>query len=398
MIPKKVLLVVCDGLGDRPCKELNSKTPLEAARKLNLNELANKGACGLMHVLGQGIKPGSDTAHLSIFGYNIKKHYPGRGPLEALGIKMMLQQGDVALRANIATLARDGTIADRRAFRSSAEPAAKLLDGIEIDGVKFLVKAGTAHRLAIVMRGKGLSANISDSDPHREQVRPLKVKPLDDSKEAEFTANVLNKFLEKARKILEKESSTKANAILTRGAGIYFRVESFEERYGLKAACIAGAGLYKGIARFLGFDVFDVERATGTIETDINAKITKALELLQNYDFVFVHIKGCDIAGHDGNAKLKRNFIERIDSALKPLLKLEDTLIVITADHSTPCVLKDHSGDAVPVLICGSSVRSDSVASFDERSCANGYYRFMHANELMREIINLLGRSKIVGS
>jgi len=406
--PKKTLLIICDGLGDRPCKELNFKTPLEAAKKPNLNALAKKGACGLMYTLGPGIRAGSDTAHLSIFGYNIKKYYLGRGPLEALGLKMQLKQGDVAFRANVATVNKKGIIVDRRAGRiKDSSELANALDGIEIRGVQFIVKAGTAHRLALVMRGKGLSANISDSDPHKEGVEPLIVKPCDDSKEAKFTAGILNEFLKKAHNILEKHPLNKerkrqglpvANIVLVRGAGMFKRIPSFEERYNMKACCIAGAGLYKGVARFVGMDVLDVEGATGRADTNVKAKIKKAIEALNAYDFVFVHIKACDVFGHDGDAKGKKSFIEKIDSALKPLLKLKDILIVITADHSTPCCMKDHSGDAVPVLIAGPSVRSDCIAKFEERECAKGYYRFNSGTELMNEILNLTAKAKMVGS
>jgi len=407
-LPKKAILIICDGLGDRPCKELSYKTPLEAAKKQNLNALAKNAACGLMYSLAPSIRAGSDTAHLNIFGYNVKKYYLGRGPLEALGLKMQLQQGDIAFRANLATVDKKGIIVDRRAGRiDNSEPFAKLIDGLEIKGVKFIVKAGTAHRLALIMRGKGLSPKISDSDPHEDGLKPKEIKALDDSKEAAFTASVLNEFLKKVHSLLsgnklnrerKKKGLLQANFVLTRGAGVFKRVPSFEERYGLKACCIAGAGLYKGIARFVGMDVLDVEGATGKANTNIKAKINRAIKSLQEYDFVFVHIKGTDIFGHDGDAKGKKKFIEKIDLALKPLLKLKDVLVVITADHSTPCCMKDHSGDAVPVLIWGPGIRSDTVDEFSERACAQGYYRFNSGIDLMNEILNLLNKAHLVGS
>ena len=407
-LPKKMILIICDGLGDRPYKEFAYKTPLEAAKKPNLNMLAKNAACGIMYSLAPGIRAGSDTAHLSIFGYNIKKYYLGRGPLEALGLRMQLRQGDIAFRANLATVDKKGVIVDRRAGRiGNSKPFAELIDGMEIRGVKFIVKAGTAHRLALVMRGKGLSPKISDSDPHESGMKPKKIQPLDDSKEAAFTADILNEFLEKAHKLLsvsklnrerKKKGLMQANFILTRGAGIFKRVPTFKERYWLSACCIAGAGLYKGIARFIGMDVLDVEGATGKVNTDINAKISRAIKALEEYDFVFVHIKGCDIFGHDGDVKGKKQFIEKIDSALKPLLKLKEALVIVTADHSTPCCMKDHSGDAVPVLIKGPGVRVDKVAEFGERACAKGYYRFNSGMELMNEILNLLGKAELVGS
>jgi 2,3-bisphosphoglycerate-independent phosphoglycerate mutase len=404
----KAILIVCDGLGDRPIKELGNKTPLEAAKTPNLDKLAKEGICGLMHTLGVGARPGSDTSHLAIFGYDPEKYYHGRGPFEAAGIGMDLKPGDVALRGNMGTVDENLVVVDRRAGRiRDTTPYAKALDGMMIDGVKFEVKPGTGHRVGVVMRGRGLCSRISDPDPHELGARVHQATPLDASREAKYTATVLNKFLEKSHEILKalkaneqrvKEGNPPGNYLLARGAGYVADIPGFEKRYGLKAACIAGAGLYKGVARILGMDVIKVEGATGLPDTNVEAKFKTARNALKQYDFVFIHVKAADSLGEDGNCKGKKDFIEKIDKAAKLLPGLEDTLIAITADHSTPCALKMHSGDPVPVLINGPGVRVDDVKEFGERSCMKGGLGHIKGLELMPELINLMGRARLIGA
>jgi 2,3-bisphosphoglycerate-independent phosphoglycerate mutase len=404
----KVLLLVCDGLADRPCKELKGMTPLESAKTPNLNKLATDGITGIMDVVGTGIRPGSDVAHLSLFGYEYSKYYPGRGPLEAAGVGIKLKQGDVAFRANFATI-KDGIITDRRAGRpKTVEPLTKSLNGISIDGIKFIVKAGAAHRAAVVMRGKNLSSAVSDVDPHKTMSKPLKSIAEERSMEARRTAAAINKFVNKAHSILRIHPFNKervargknpANYILLRGAGQVKRIPSFEKMWGFKACCIAGAALYKGVAAFVGMDVLEVKGATGDKHTNIKAKLKAALNALsQDYDFAFVHVKACDNFGHDGDAKGKKRFIEKIDKACSMLKKADGVLTVVTADHSTPCSLKDHSGDPVPLLMHGEGVRKDSVNQFGERPCMQGGLHRIKGVELMQEIINVLGKNELVGA
>ncbi len=396
----KIMLVVCDGMGDLPCRELAGKTPLEAAKTPNLDRLAAEGITGIMDVLGKGLTPSSDRGHLALFGYDFKKIRVGRGPIEALGIKMNLKHGDVAFRGNLGTVDRERRILDRRAGRiKNAVKLAKALNGMRIQGIQFLVKAGTSHRVAIVMRGPGLSEKVSDSDPHEEGKKALKVKATDRSGKAEFTASVLNEFLEKAHSILSKHPLNaerkrrglpEANFVLTRGAGAMKKVRSFREKYGLNACCIAGGGLYKGVAALVGMKVIDVRGATGTPQTNIKGKISRAVkELKGKHDFVFVHIKGTDVFGHDGDAPAKKRFIERIDAELKPLLALEDAIVIVTADHSTPCSKKDHSSDPVPLLLWGKGIKADSVQRFGERECGKGSIGRIRGIELMGKVLSI---------
>jgi 2,3-bisphosphoglycerate-independent phosphoglycerate mutase len=406
----KVVLVVCDGLGDRPVKELGNRTPLEAAKTPNLDKLAKESECGMMHTLGRGHTPGSDTAHLEIMGYDIGECYSGRGPIEAAGIGLQLLDGDVALRGNFGTVDDNLLIKDRRAGRILVvEPLTKALDGMEIAGVTFIVKPGTAHRAGVLMRGAGLSGAIVDVDPHKPD-KPVRtpVAPKEDTPEARHTATVLTKFLAEAHEVLKKhplnaerenEGKLPANYLLVRGAGQYKEVPSFKDRYGLSACCIAGGGLYKGVGAFLGMKILEVPGATGLPDTDIKTKFKATLNCLDSYDFVFTHVKAADSLGEDGNFVAKRDFIEKIDRAAQLLNDLpEKTLLIVTADHSTPCEMKAHSGDPVPIMFHGNSVRVDKVTAFNERACTQGGLGFIAGRDIMPHMMNILGTLPLVGA
>ncbi len=405
---KKIILIICDGLGDLPIKELGNKTPLEAAHKPNMDRMAKEGVNGIMYVLGKGVRPNSDKAHLTLFGYDLKKDYPGRGPIEASGLGIKLEHGDVAIRANLATVDKELRVKDRRAGRiEDTSPFVKKLDGIKMNGVKFIVKPGTGYRVAIVMRGKGLSDRISNSDVHyvtEDKVvedwfnhKVNTVRPLDKTKEAKLTADALQKFLEKSHEIFEKnplndkrekQGKLRGNYLLTRSPGYYKKLNTFNERYGLKACCIAGAGLYKGLGAIAGMDLIYVKGTTGLPNTNVQAKIEATKKHIKNYDFAYVHIKPTDIYGENGDYEGKKKFIEKIDKAIG-ILKYFKGLIVLTADHSTPCSHKDHSADPVPVLIHGTNAKPDNISKFGENECRKGSLGTLLGKDLMKVILKL---------
>ena len=406
---QKAVVVICDGLGDRPIAELGGLTPLEAAATPVLDDLAAHSECGLMCALGRGRRPGSDTSHLAIFGYDIDTCYSGRGPIEAAGVGLQLEDGDVALRANLGTVDDAGVIVDRRAGRIlDVSAMAAAVDGMEIDGVRFLVRPGTAHRAAVVMRGQGLSGHVTDADPHVPGEAVHEVRPTDATAEASRTADILTRFLKESHEVLEAlpenqqrktEDLFPANFLLVRGAGQYRNFDSFSDKYGLRSCCIAGGGLYRGIASLLGMAVIDVPGATGLPDTDVAAKFVAAGRMLADHDFVFVHVKATDTLGEDGDFLGKKGFIEKIDGAADILLGLPpEVLVVITADHSTPCALKQHSADPVPILFRGAGVRVDSVETFGERSVAHGGAGLMSGYDVMPQVINLLGRARLIGA
>jgi 2,3-bisphosphoglycerate-independent phosphoglycerate mutase len=386
---KKIMFIVLDGIGDRPIKQFGGKTPLEAAQTPNLDRLAREGLCGSVRILDRA--PESDEGHLSLFGYNLKKFYPGRGPIEAVGVGLTLQRGDVAFRANMATVDANMVVVDRRAGRiETTEPFARKANGMEVEGVKFLLKAGNAHRMALVMRGEGLSARISNTDPHEEGKRVLASEPLDDSPGAALTARALNEFLEETHRMFDampenderkKRRLPPANQILTRGAGYYRPIPAFRHKYGLKACCVTGGGLYLGLGKVMGMSHLNAPGATGDAKTDIQAKLSTAMKALKQYDFAFVHIKGADLFGHDGDPVGKRKFIEKVDRSVHVLHNF-DGIVVLTADHCTPCEVNGHSADPVPIVISHGRER-DSVGKFTESACPLGKLGKMEAKDVM---------------
>lgn len=402
MATKKILLLVLDGLGDR---ELRGKTPLESAAHPNFDELSATGLNGLMYTLAPGVVPGSDTAHLAMFGYDPQKFYSGRGAYEALGAGIELKRGDVAFRCNFATLDPAGRVVDRRAGRiEDTRPLEPLIQSIKLPDAKFVFKSTAKHRAALVLRGAGLSRMVSDIDSHGLG-NLQKCMPLE--KKATKTANLVNAFVKKSQDVLKdapfnaerrKRGLPEANVILLRGAGTLPEVESFQKRYGMKGACIAGGAMYKGVARALGMDIIEVKGATAGVDTNIEGKVKAAAAALDsNYDFVFLHIKGCDVMSHDGNFDGKAKFIDTVDRHMDHLMVRNDVVICVTGDHSTPCELKDHSADPVPLLIanCG---RTDGVRMFGEKPCASGGLGAIRGTDLMPLLMGVANRARMFGT
>ena len=399
-----MLLIVMDGLGDRPCRDLGGLTPLQAAYRPNMNSLAGRGLSGLMYSVSQGMTTGSDTSHLSLLGYDPVRFYSGRGPFEAMGLGLRLSGGDLAFRANFATADSNGIVKDRRAGRLD-EDASELAEDLcmEMDGLVFQVKAGVEHRAALVVKGEGLSDHISDTDPHISGEKVKEVRALDS--EALFTAEVLNKYLSEVRSILNghpfnsrrrEKGKLPANELLLRGAGLTPRLQPFSEKYGLSGSCIAGIPMVKGICALLGMNVVEVEGATGTVNSNFRNKIDAAVREMKKSSFVIVNIKGTDAAGHDGDAVLKKKVIERFDAALRPIMDMEAT-VCITGDHSTPCDFREHSGDPLPILISSPGSRRDTSQFFDEISCMKGSLR-LGSGDVLQYMRQLSGNDEKYGA
>lgn len=392
----KILLLILDGLGDRPIKELGNKTPLEAAKTPNFDFLAKHGICGLITPCYQGDFPSSKDAHLSLFGYDTKKWSMGRGVFEVLGMDLELKKDDVALRGNFATVDKGFKIIDRRAGRiSETAPLLKSLQGAEIEGVKILLAKGVSHRIGLILRGRGLSDKISNADPFEPGLKVKKVIPLDNSREARFTAQVVNKFLTESHRILEnhplnrqrkKTGLLPANFILVREAGRLKKIPSFRQKWGMSACCIAGGALYKGIGKALAMDLIRVKGATAKADTDFLAKLKAAKASLQKYDFCYCHIKATDNFSHDGDFQGKKKIIEEIDKRLPVLFGIKDAMIVVTADHATPCKLKQHSSDPLPVLLFGKG--RDGVKKFSERACSEGKLGKIKSIDFLKKVLD----------
>lgn len=402
----KILLAIADGLGDRPCPALDYKTPLEYARTEHLDALAKAGCTGIMDLYRCGTPVGTDLGHMILFGYGIGD-YPGRGPIEAFGNGMELQGGDVAIRSNFATVNDKMEVIDRRAgrIREGAAELAAAIDGLEVDGVKVLFKEATEHRAVLVLRGLNLSQNISDTDPKIEGVPVKLCVGKDDSSQAAHTAEILNKVLLKAHEILrdhplnrerERQGLLPANALLTRGAGMMPALEKITQRLGFKACCVASERTVLGAARLAGFSVYTEPSFTGNLDTDIAGKARAALDALKDNDFVVLHFKATDLMGHDNDPQGKVAAIEKYDEMMGMVQEelknrdLGNVIIAMAADHSTPCERREHSGDPVPVVVCGKNIRRDHVEHYDEISCATGGLCRIKGNDLNGMLLDYL--------
>jgi len=417
----KAILLVCDGLADRLIPELDNKTPLEAANTPNLDKLAVDGVSGMMHTINVGVRPGSDTAHLSLLGYDPEKYYTGRGIFECMALGMDIKEGDIAFRANIATQDENGIVIDRRAGKMDSTAAVEHLGQIEIDGIKVYLKAGIDQRIGMVVRGPNLSYKVTDHDPKTVVSKDAKetgvpkpsVTPRDDSAEAKFTAEFLNKLSDYFVQNLKdapfnqqraKDNKALGNCVLFRGASLLPEgVPSFEDKYGLRTAAVAGGALYRGIAKTLGMDVIDFKPehgVTGRPDSNLNSKVAKTLDLLdeQDYDMVFLHFKGADTLAELGDHQGKLEYLEKVDQAIEPLVKRDDILIVVTGDHTTASDIKKHTADPLPITYRGNGVLTDDLSAFSERECSKGRLGHIKGKDLMPILIDILGRSNMYGA
>ena len=411
MTAHKILLLVLDGIADRPCPELGNRTPLQAALTPVLDRLARDGICGIMDTIGPGIRPGSDTSHLSLLGYDPHKYYTGRGPLEAEGSGIHMEPGMIGFRCNYATLDEEGRVSDRRAGRVQGTGVLSdaIQKGVDLStmGIEFIFRSGAGHRAALAFRGKDLGVSVTSNDPKKEGIPPHSFSANDGDPADVRTAAALTEFVRQAEEILRQhpfnltrisKGLPPANTVIIRGAGRMGHFEPFSQRYGLKGSVISAAALISGIGTAVGLTRIDVPGITGSTNTNLNGKVRAAMDALKTGDFVLLNIKGADEAGHDGKARVKLEFIEKIDAALMPLTSLKDCLVVICADHSTPCSVKDHSADPVPIIICGEGVRVDRVNEYDEIACAEGGLHRITGNSLMPILMDLLNRSPKYGA
>lgn len=400
---KNILFIVLDGLGDRPIKEFDGLTPLEFAKTPNLDKLTSKAICGQLYAIGPGIRPSSDVAHMSLFGLDYKKYYTGRGPIELMGLNESMDKTDIAWRGNFCTLDHNGYIIDRRIGRKTPpKEVLDLLKEIKIGNISFKLCLIAEHRFALKAMGKCLSSDITDTDPHIENVLPYDVKPTNQSEDAIFTSKVVNEYIHTVNEILNNSDTAidmGINGILLRSVGKCPQWPSLSKMYGFEnSCCIANNALYNGVAKNLGMKISSYSHYSNYSDY-YNSIPERVLNELSSNQFVFLHIQEGDLFGEDGNYNGKKNAIEQIDKTLHFLNEInsDETLIVLTADHSTPCTLKAHSGDSVPLVIAGSCVRKDNVSTFGERSCANGLLGTVLGRDLMQIVINHFGAAKLIG-
>jgi 2,3-bisphosphoglycerate-independent phosphoglycerate mutase len=415
------LLYVClDGLADDPVPELGDRTPLEAARTPFLDSLAARGRTGLVTTVGPAIAPESDIAVFAILGYDPREEHPGRGVVEAVGVGMDFRDGDLAYRVNFAT-ADWPEIVDRRVGRDLTSDEAQALadevnEKLSLPGATFDLRATVEHRGALVIRATEgpLSAEVTNTDPAYRREGHLGValetfepivarsEPLEDSEAAGRAADLTNAFVEGAARILDASEANAqrrragklpGNLILTRDGGDRRpSLQPIKDRFGPSWGCFVEMPVERGIAILLGMKPVDAPRLVA--EQDYAAWAQLAIEALEGFDALYVHIKGPDVPAHDGRAEDKRDVIELIDRAffaeVLPRIDPAQTLVAVTADHATSCVRKAHTAEPVPLLVTGRTVQADGTETFGERSCATGSLGSLAGVEIVPRLADLL--------
>jgi 2,3-bisphosphoglycerate-independent phosphoglycerate mutase len=405
----KIGYVLLDGCGDRPNPTLNFTTPLESAYTPNLDTIARRSKLGRVISVRRGVAPESDIAVFNMLGYSFDKGYPGRGVVEAVGSGLEVKDGDLALRANLAS-AKSRVIVDRRAGRDlTQEEADRLgeeLKRVKLTGAEFDFKATVSYRGVLVIRaGRRLSAQITNTDPAYSKVggfgaarattkreRILVCRSESKSVAAKEAARLVNEFTTKSLKILassevnrerQRQGKLPANCVLLRDAGDHLpQVPSFEEKYGMKGTALVEMPAEVGIAKILQMKMVKVKD-----RRDMKEKASLFSSELRDGTVVYVHIKGPDEYGHDGDANGKRRNIESIDRDFFSQVadKVGDTRVGVSCDHATPCTIKMHSADPVPLMVTTES-KGDSLR-FTERNARRGSLGMMMGRDVMRKII-----------
>ncbi len=385
----KMILLVMDGLGGLPGP--NGLTELEAAATPYFDALAKVSISGLSTPVYPGITPGSGPGHVSLFGYDPLEWEIGRGVLEALGIDFELGPNDLAARGNFATVDAEGNITDRRAGRIPTEVGRKLVEKLrQIQlpaGIETFVKVVKEYRFVLVLRGEGLADGLTETDPQCTGVPPLPVEAL--RPEAEKSAQLLNRWLAEARKLLADESP--ANSMNLRGIAKVPPIPKLPDICNMRFAAIATYPMYRGIGRLVGMDILP----TGdTIESEVET----LREYWDDYDFFFFHVKKTDSYGEDGNFDGKKGVIENTDQLLPQILALQPDVVAVTGDHSTPWSLKAHSWHEVPVLFYAKHLRPDGVEGFGERACRTGGLGHIQHQHLLPLMMGHAGRLNKFGA
>jgi len=424
---KKIIYIILDGLADSPIDELEGKTPLEAASTPKMDRLAGMGKTGLVYPVAKDIAPESDVAVISLLGYEAKKYYTGRGPLEAFAEGLNIVEGNLALRVNFATSEADGqSIKDRRVGRNlTTEEACALAKEINskvtLSGATFEFKNTVGHRGVLVIRGirARLSGWITNTDPAykrkdlfsvaSEEFRNFleEAKPIvgyEESTAAKEAALLLNEFTQKSHKVLDESAVNKkrlsenklpANLILSRDAGDSLPI--FPPIGGLynniKFGCFVQMPVERGIALLTGMEIIEVPSSSGHLDVDYPVWVKVALDSIKKFDGIYIHIKGPDEPGHDGDFITKKKIIEAIDefffSNLIAGIDLNSHIICVTSDHCTACNIKAHSSLPVPLLISGGGIRPDGTLSFSEKTARLGSLGELKGREILPLLVKL---------
>lgn len=403
------MLVIVDGLGDLPIAGLGGLTPLEAARTPVMDAMAARGRFGLVDPIAPGVVPDTDSAVALLLG--LPPQQAGRlkrGPVEAAGAGCALQPGDVATRANLATVESSGDgllVKDRRAGRITrgASELAEVLQDVDLgDGVRGDFRSTDQHRGVVVLSGPGLHPAISDTDPGdpRAPGPLLECRPLEPA--AARTAAKVNRFIREAHERLSghavndgrrQAGKAPATGIITRGAGSWFGPDNLVRQRGVNAALVAGCNTVLGLARLLGLDTLEDPAFTASLDTDLDGKVEASLSALDDYDLVYVHVKAPDLCAHDRRPTAKRDILERLDRALAPLTTA-GVVVALTSDHSTDSNTGAHTADPVPSLIFGDPPLPDAAVAgvkFGESACREGNFARQRSHQYLNSVLTAMG-------
>ena len=386
----KIILVVLDGVGGLPHPE-TGRTELETARTPNLDALASRSSLGMLTPVAPGITPGSGPGHLALFGYDPVRYRIGRGALSALGVGFDLRPGDVAVRLNLATFDPGGRVADRRAGRPPDGEGRRIIEKLRAglprpEGVAVFLHHGKEHRAALILRGRRLAANVTDSDPQDTGLPPKPVTALDAA--SKRAAAIVETLLGDARRTLADEPVI--NGVLARGCAMYEEWPSVEDRFGLKAFAFARYPMYRGVARLVGMTVPGIPESDEAAVSSLEGRFEEA-------DLAFIHFKAPDACGEDGDFDAKVRAIEAADALLPRIAALAPDVLIVTGDHSTPAALRAHSWHSVPVLIASPWTRP-TARTFGESSCRGGDLGGLEGRHLMTLALAHAGRIEKFGA
>jgi len=396
----KFIVLVGDGMADYPIEELDMRTPLEAARTPNMDFVAKNGTMGQAKTIPDKMTPASDVANLSILGYDPKKYYSGRGPLEAANMGIELEEDDVAFRCNLITAAGD-TLLDYSAGHIKSTEAEKLIKFLDqkLGTNKTRFFNGMSYRhLFLAKRGAELKLqNLKCLAPHDIIGQSIKRNlPKGDN------ADLIIKLMRDSREILESHEinhvrldlkENPANMIWLWGQGIKPNMPKFIDKFGIKGSVISAVDLIKGLGRILGLEVINVPGATGYYDTDYQGKADAAIRSLRKTDFVFVHVEAPDEAGHNGDLREKLTAIERFDqlvvgSFLEYCKGKHDFRIMVLPDHATPLSLKTHTPEAIPFAIYGKDIPKGEFLNYSEKEAQKSQLYFENGYQLMEYLIS----------
>jgi 2,3-bisphosphoglycerate-independent phosphoglycerate mutase len=387
----KYAIIVPDGAADEPLEEFGGKTAIEAAQTPNMDKISMQGRIGLVRTVPVDTEPGSDVAQMSLLGYNPLEFYTGRAPIEAVARNIELADDDWVFRCNLVTIA-DGKMADHSAGHISTEEAAKLVEELNdcLGNERMRFYAGVSYRHLLIF--KNSSFEVRTCPPH-DFIGTAVEKILPRGKGAELLIELMarsqqmfsNHDINKVRKDL---GENQVSSIWLWGQGKRARMESFEKRFGLKGVTITAVDLTRGLSKLIGFDLIDVPGATGFVDTNYQGKASAAIEGLEKYDLVFVHIEAPDEASHGGNAQMKKKAIERIDEYIvgpvyQALQNYPSWRILIAPDHPTPVRSCAHCAEPVPFAMAGTGISGILNTAFSEANAADSGLRIDNGFELM---------------